>query len=459
MKAKKKLPIFWEIIKSSFLIITLILTIYTIAQVIIFGIFTSDYEADLVMDTYREINDLSNDIGKDVSEDAFYEHLTNLENRASEECIRIYSHDKVYYQTQYNIWSNIKNLYRDNYITIEYKLIDFERYILITGPIQIGEFKCTIQIIAEADMLEKFIESSLPTLAFILILGLILSAVGAMYLSKNFINRLRNLISTMEEVKKNGLNNRVNISGLNDEVDKVNIVFNSMMDELEDVFDEQSRFVADASHELKTPLTALQGHLSMLKRWGKHDEERLDKSLDICLREVKRLKKIVDDMLVLSKSEKNKIDLNNLDEIDPRLIIDEVIDQYRILNSNVKYSVNIEDNIKIKIDPNDLKQLLVIFIDNAIKYNNKDNIEIKIALNKEYDKVKLEVIDNGMGISEDEIKNVMKRFYKVDKSRVHNNSFGIGLSIADRIINNYNGSLNIESELDKYTSISIYFKN
>ena len=60
----------------------------------------------------------------------------------------------------------------------------------------------------------------------------------------------------------------------------MNIVFNSMMDELEDVFDEQSRFVAYASHELKTPLTALQGHLSMLKRWGKHDEERLDKSLD-----------------------------------------------------------------------------------------------------------------------------------------------------------------------------------
>ena len=94
MKAKKKLPIFLEIIKSSFLIITLILTIYTIAQVIIFGIFTSEYEADLVMGIYREINDLSSEIGKEVSEDAFYEHLTNLEQRASEERIRIYSHDK-----------------------------------------------------------------------------------------------------------------------------------------------------------------------------------------------------------------------------------------------------------------------------------------------------------------------------------------------------------------------------
>ena len=307
-------------------------------------------------------------------------------------------------------------------------------------------------------MLEKFIESSLPTLAIILILGLILSAIGAMYVSKNFINRLRNLISTMEEVKKNGLNNRVNISGLNDEVDKVNIVFNSMMDELEDVFDEQSRFVADASHELKTPLTALQGHLSMLKRWGKKDEERLDKSLDTCLKEVNRLKKIVEDMLVLSKVERTCIDLENLDEIDPKLVIDEVTEQYKILNENLNYSINVDENIRIKIDTNDLKQLLVIFIDNAIKYNNKENIEINISFNKENDKLKLSITDNGMGIPQNEIKNVMKRFYKVDKSRVNNNSFGIGLSIADRIINNYNAKLDIQSIVDEYTTITIYFE-
>ena len=65
---------------------------------------------------------------------------------------------------------------------------------------------------------------------------------------------------------------------------KLNKVFNSMMDEIEYLFSEQSRFVEDASHELKTPLTALNGHLSMLKRWGKNDKERLEKSLDICIK-------------------------------------------------------------------------------------------------------------------------------------------------------------------------------
>ena len=306
-------------------------------------------------------------------------------------------------------------------------------------------------------MFGDFIDNSLPILIVSIILGLILSGIGAMYVSKKFIYKIRKLIETMNEIKANGLNKRAEISEVNDEIDKLNTVFNSMMDEIQHGFDEQTRFVSDASHELKTPLTALNGHLSMLKRWGKNDKDRLEKSLDICLKEVERLKKLVNDMLLLSRAEKSKINLNKLEEINPIAVVDEVIEQYRILKPNVKYIVNIDEDINIKIDPNDLKQLLIIFIDNSIKYNNKDNIEIDIILKKDVNKFKLEVKDNGIGIPTNEINNVMKRFYKVDKSRVNNNSFGIGLSIANRIANNYNAKIQIDSELDKYTKISVYF--
>ena len=328
---------------------------------------------------------------------------------------------------------------------------------VLTAPIKIAGNEYTLQIARENEMLKDLTENSFPILIFTLILGLVLSGIGAMYVSKNFINRLRRLTTTMNEIKENGINKRAEISELNDEIDKVNIVFNSMMDELEEAFHEQSRFVSDASHELKTPLTALHGHLSMLKRWGKNDKDRLEKSLDICLKEVERLKKLVNDMLLLSRAEKSKINLNKLEEINPIAVVDEVIEQYRILKPNVKYMVNIDEDTNMKIDPNDLKQLLIIFIDNSIKYNNKDNIEIEIILKKDVNKFKLEVKDNGIGIPKNEINNVMKRFYKVDKSRVNNNSFGIGLSIANRIANNYNAKIQIDSELDKYTRISVYF--
>ena len=393
----------------------------------------------------------------EISEDGFNEYLQRLTQGESDEYIRVYSSDRLYYESQSEIWSHIKLEYVNQNIEIGSKLFDFEIYILLTGPIEIGEDEYTVQIIRKNDMFQEFTENSFPILIFTLILGFVLSGIGAMYVSKNFINRLRKLITTMNEIKEKGINKRAEISGLNDEVDKVNIVFNSMMDELEEAFDEQSRFVADASHELKTPLTALHGHLSMLKRWGKNDKDRLEKSLNICLNEVERLKKIVNDMLVLSKAEKSEIDLNQLDEIDPKIVVDEVIEEYRVLNPNVKYYVHIEENIKVKIAPNDLKQLLIIFIDNSIKYNNKEKIEIQITLKKVAGKLKLEVKDNGIGIPDDEINNVMKRFYKVDKSRVNNNSFGIGLSIAKRIASNYNAEINIKSELNQYTIISVDF--
>lgn len=454
---KKKVPILREIITKSFLVIIIILVIYTFGQIITFWIFTGEYEKDLLKDRYREIVSLSNNISIEISEEGFMDYLKTLNSGEVDEEIRIYSKDKVYYQSKSDIWKDINYKYVDKDIKIETRILDFDIYMVISAKIKISDSNYIIQVVRENDMFKEFTENSLPIFIVTLVLGLILSGIGAIYVSKSFVDRLKKLTKTMNEIKENGIDKRAEISEANDEIDKVHIVFNSMMDEVQDAFEEQSRFVSDASHELKTPLTALQGHLSMLKRWGKNDKVRLEKSLDICLNEVDRLKKIVNDMLILSRAENENINLNELDEINPKDIINELIDEYRILNDKVKYIVNIEDNIKIKVKADDLKQLLIIFIDNSIKYNNKENIEIKITLLKENEQIKLEVKDNGIGIPKDEIKNVMKRFYKVDKSRVNNNSFGIGLSIANRIVNKYKAKIKIDSELNIYTIISVYF--
>lgn len=456
---KRKLPIFLELTRGSLLIISSILAIYTIIQLVTFWSFSSEYENEYLIDKYNEIASLSKNINIEISETGFNEYLKALIEGENDEHVRIYSENKLYYEDKTEVWNKIEYTKETNVVEVEVKVrfIDFDTYRILSGPLNINGNKYNLQIIQESDLFDDFIESYFPILVFILVLGIILSVVGAIYVSRNFIKRLKGLTATMNEIKEEGVNKRAEISELNDEIDEVKVVFNSMMDELEEAFDEQSRFVSDASHELKTPLTALHGHLSMLKRWGKNDKERLEKSLDICLNEVERLKKIVNDMLLLSKAEKTEINLSELEEINPKIIVQEVIEQYKVLNLNVKYTINIEENMKIKIDPNDLKQLLIIFIDNSIKYNDKENIEIHISLRKTKDNFKLEVKDNGMGIPKDEIRKVMKRFYKVDKSRINNNSFGIGLSIANRIANNYNAKIHIESELDKYTMIRVYF--
>ena len=435
----KKLPIFLEITKNSFFIILFILIIYTISQLIAFSIFTNEHEINLINDRYQEVINLSKNINIEFSEKGFNEYLQRLDQGETDEYIRIYSQNKIYYESPSEIWNYVKFDYSYDNTQVKYRFLDSEVYKLITGPIEINNTKYTLQILIEDDLFGEFIEDALPILGVFIILGLILSGIGAMYVSKEFVGRIKELIKTMNEIKETGLKKRAEISESNDEIDKLNKVFNSMMDEIQYLFDEQSRFVEDASHELKTPLTALNGHLSMLKRWGKNDKERLEKSLDICISEVERLSKIVNDMLTLSRAEKFDIDIEKIKEIETNIIINEVIEQYKILNPNVNYITNIDENIKVRIEPNDLKQLLIIFIDNSIKYNNKNDIEIKINVKKISNKMQLEVIDNGMGIPNEEINNVMKRFYKVDKSRVHNSSFGIGLFIANRIVKNFNG--------------------
>ena len=454
----KKLPIFLEITKNSFFIILFILIIYTISQLIAFSIFTNEHEINLINDRYQEVINLSKNINIEFSEKGFNQYLQRLDQGETDEYIRIYSQNEIYYQSPSEIWNDVKLDYSYDNTQVKSKFLDSEVYKLIAGPIEINNTQYTLQILMEDDLFGEFIEDSLPILGVFIILGLILSGIGAMYVSKEFVGRIKELIKTMNEIKETGLKKRAEISESNDEIDKLNTVFNSMMDEIEYLFSEQSRFVEDASHELKTPLTALNGHLSMLKRWGKNDKERLEKSLDICISEVERLSKIVNDMLTLSRAEKFDIDIEKIKEIEPNIIINEVIEQYKILNPNVNYITNIDENIKVRIEPNDLKQLLIIFIDNSIKYNNKNNTENKINVKKISNKMQLEVIDNGIGIPNEEINNVMKRFYKVDKSRVHNSSFGIGLSIANRIVKNYNGEIFISSELGKYTNISIYFE-
>ena len=265
-------------------------------------------------------------------------------------------------------------------------------------------------------------ENYFQTLLISLFIGIILSIIGAIYLSKRFVGRLKNLSNTINEVKENGIKYRVEISNTNDEFDKVNILFNDMLDEVEEAFNEQSRFVSDASHELRTPLTALQGHLRMIKRWGKNDKERLEKSLDICISETERLTKIVGDLLTLSRCDNEIINLSEIEKIQAKQIILQIIEHYKILNNTTKFKLIMDENLMLKIKQDHLKQILIIFIDNAIKYNDKDECVIDINIFEKNENILFNIRDNGKGIPKDEIPYILNRFYKVDKSRKNNNS-------------------------------------
>ena len=455
MKLREKVPITLKIAIISIAIIIVVLTLYTCIQLVFYSFFNVYYQREEIMERYYEIQNIIESESIKNTEEAISLFFRDLDLEMGE-YVSLYDHDKVIYKSPTNVWDSIDKAEKEEFIKIEY--INNSKFIILNKQIEINDKTYTMQVVQNLRAPKQFIKRYAPIIFLSVSTGLILSVMGAMYVLKAVTNRLRKLSNTMEKVKKEGLHERVQISSANDAFDEVSIMFNSMMDELEEAFEEQKRFVSDASHELRTPLTALRGHLGMIKRWGKNDKERLEKSLDICLSEVDRLTKITNDLLELSRLEKSSINIGEIEEIYPKEVFEEIIQHYKILNSKSKISFQIDNNIMLNIKEDHLKQILIIFIDNAIKYNDKEDIEINIKLEMKNDKKILSVRDNGIGIPEEDIDKITSRFYKVDKSRKNNSkSFGLGLSIADRIIKNYEGKLKIESKVGIFTKIIVEF--
>ena len=451
MKKRKRLPIFLEFSIISSIIIVSIICVYSVVQLISMNMLTIEYEEEQIEKRYEELSYILSNI-------ELKDNTLNDIIKDDDEIIRIYQDNYIKYKSKNDIWDKIP-LSTNEELKVNFRYIDWDLYVVLDGKIEIDNKDYRIQIVHGDTIFDEIMENYFQTLLISLFIGIILSIIGAIYLSKRFVGRLKNLSNTINEVKENGIKYRVEISNTNDEFDKVNILFNDMLDEVEEAFNEQSRFVSDASHELRTPLTALQGHLRMIKRWGKNDKERLEKSLDICISETERLTKIVGDLLTLSRCDNEIINLSEIEKIQAKQIILQIIEHYKILNNTTKFKLIMDENLMLKIKQDHLKQILIIFIDNAIKDNDKDECVIDINIFEKNENILFNIRDNGKGIPKDEIPYILNRFYKVDKSRKNNNSFGLGLSIADKIISLYGGRIKIYSEEGIYTEIVLKIKN
>lgn len=232
----------------------------------------------------------------------------------------------------------------------------------------------------------------------------------------------------------------------NDELSHLADLFNEMLDQMEGYIEQQQQFVEDVSHELRTPVAIIQGHLGLLNRWGKDDPEVLDESIQASLQEIKRMKSLVQEMLDLSRAEQVEIKFKN-EITDAHEVGLQVFDNIKMIHPD--FTLVLDDNLRgktpVKIYRNHLEQLLIILLDNAIKYST-DRKEVHLTLDHSSRDVEFVVQDFGEGISEADIKKIFNRFYRVDKARSRDKGGnGLGLAIAKRLIEGYKGSLKVES--------------
>jgi heavy metal sensor kinase len=248
------------------------------------------------------------------------------------------------------------------------------------------------------------------------------------------------------------LGRRIPYDGPPDEIGQLTETFNETLERLERLFKAQRRFVADVSHEMRTPLTTIQGNLDLMKRFSSdYDEE----AMEAMESEVRRMSRLVEDLLLLAKADAGRMSLVKMVvELDTLLL--EVYNQSRLLNiSGIDVSLGSIDQAQVLGDPDRLKQLLLNLVSNALKYTPEGGTVI-LSLSRDAQFAFVTVEDTGIGIPEADLPHIFDRFYRVDKARARAmGGTGLGLSIAKWIVDAHGGQLSVVSTVGEGSTFTI----
>lgn len=269
-------------------------------------------------------------------------------------------------------------------------------------------------------------------------------------------SKFANLESAIEHVNPDGQGSLVSTG--NKDLEGVEMAINSLLTRMRDSYRQQSRFVSDASHELRTPIAVIQGYANMLDRWGKDDEKVLEEAIDAIKHESDHMKTLVEQLLFLARGDagRNKMELVDISLKD---ILNEVYEESKMIDEIHQYELQGSDeDVRMTGDFAMIKQSVRILVDNAAKYTPEGEIIIlRYGTNSEM-KSFFSIQDNGIGMSESEVSHVFERFYRSDEARNRQTGgTGLGLSIAKWIIDKHNGYFDVLSRPEIGTRFTVTF--
>jgi two-component system, OmpR family, sensor histidine kinase CiaH len=227
---------------------------------------------------------------------------------------------------------------------------------------------------------------------------------------------------------------------------------------IKEAFDKQKQFIADASHELRTPLAVINTNVDVLLSNSEYSIKSQSKWLSYIKSEVERMTKLTSDLLYLTQMEYSDVkmifsEFNLSDTVENVVLTMEAV----IFENNAALNYNIEPNLMTQGNSEQIKQVVMILLDNALKYTTLPGT-IDLTLKKEHNNILLSVTNTGKGIPAELLDKVFDRFYRVDKSRSRNSGgHGLGLSIAKAIVSQHGGKIWASSVIDKSTSFNIEF--
>jgi heavy metal sensor kinase len=279
---------------------------------------------------------------------------------------------------------------------------------------------------------------------------LLVAAVVGYWMSRRALAPVDSLVRTAREVSGTNLGMRLQKLDTGDELQRLSDTLNEMLDRIETAFSRVTQFTADASHELRTPVSLIRTEAELALRRARSDSEYQD-SLRHILLEAERTTTLIEQLLSLARADSGREALP-MHCVDLSALLNDVADPWKKLAAirNLRFSTNVDDTEAfVTGDEELLRRLVEILLDNAFKYTPSQGA-VSLLLEHRDDIAVITVQDSGIGIPEDEQEKIFERFYRVDKSRSRSQGGnGLGLSIAQWIVTQHRGSIQVKSRPGK----------
>lgn len=288
------------------------------------------------------------------------------------------------------------------------------------------------------------------------ILVIVVSALYAAmvwFTSQFMLRPIRSITNRIDEITSENLSTRLDQVDSQDELMELTNRINRMFDRLQESFDRQQNFVADASHELKTPVAVIRGYADMLSRWGKDDPAVLNEGIEAIAKESENMERIITQLLLLARLGNFSFNATRFNLVE---VTAEITERYKLVDKTHDISFEgSDDAVTVETDKNMLTECVRAIIDNAIKYT-PDGGQIAVRCGMRDDHAEIAVSDTGIGIAADDLPHVFERFYRCDKARGREKgSSGLGLSIAKSIAETMHGEIDVVSEVGKGSTFTI----
>lgn len=324
-------------------------------------------------------------------------------------------------------------------------------YRLLTRATDNGTLYVAKNLQAEDDIFALL----LVVMSVAVVIAAIASGVVGISVSQSCLRPIHSMSRLMKEMNVSDLSARLDTRRIHTELRDVATHYNQMMDRLEASYAAQSRFVSDASHELRTPLSVISGYADILERWGKEDPSVLEEAIGSISEQCRQMNELLERLLTLSRMDHALPELK-AEEQELYPLLQELTRDFSLLSGGRALQMEVPKALRLHCDAALLRQVLVIFLDNAVKFTAEHG-EITVFADEREGEIRVGVRDNGIGIPAHKLDKIFDRFYKADPARGEK-GHGLGLSIAAKLADLMGARITVESKEGQGSAFFLCFK-